>query len=239
MTAGVRGSIRGTARLAGGLYLALAAFSFFGIIFVPSVLVVPGDPAVTSGNILASEWLFRTGIVSHLIGQVILILLGLVLYRVLKPVNANHAGLMVVLVLVQVPILFLNELNSLAILRVLHRAGDGAFTPAQLHAAVMLFIDLREKGILVAQVFMGLWLLPLGCLVFKSGFLPKLLGILVLIAGAGYLIDWSTQLLFQGIPTVSQFTFIGELLLALWLLIRGVDVARWQEVARDARRGAA
>jgi len=94
----------------------------------------------------------------------------------------------------------------------------------------MLFLDMSGSGILVAQVFRGLWLLPSGYLVFRSGFLPKLWGILLVIGGAGYLVDSGTQLLFPGLATISQFTFIGELLLPLWLLIKGVNVERWRQV---------
>ena len=198
--------------------------------YVPSVLLVPGDAVTTARNIMASEWLFRSGTVSHLIGQIIFVFLVLALYRLLKPVNKDHAVLMVILVLLGIPMAFLNEVNHLAALRLLSSADDGAFTTTQLQAQAMLFLDMRQNGILVAQVFWGLWLLPLGFLIFRSGFLPKLLGILLAIGGAGYLIDSTTQLLFPGLPTISQFTFIGELLFSLWLLIKGVNVERWQQV---------
>lgn len=239
MTAGAHASINRTARLAGALYLALMPFGFFGIIYVPSVLVVPGDAATTSRNIMASEWLFRSGTVSHLISQVIFIFLVLALYRLLKPVNKRHAMLMVVLALPAVPIAFLSEVNHLAALRLLANADDGAFTANQVQAQAMLFLDMRENGILFALVFWGLWLLPLGLLVFRSGFLPKLLGVLLVISGAGYVIDSGTQLLSPGLATISQFTFVGEILLTLWLLIRGVNVEQWQEVALHAHDGGA
>ena len=224
-------SINKTARLAGALYLAMAVFGFFGIMYVPSVLVVPGDAASTARNILASEWLFRSGTVSHLIGQTIFIFLVLALYRLLKPVDKNRAVLMVLLALLGVPIAFLNEVHHLGALRLLSSPADGAFTSTQLQVQAMLFLDLRRSGILLNQVFWGLWLLPLGLLILRSGFLPKLLGILLVIGGVGYVVDWATQLLLPSFPTISQFTFIGELLLPLWLLIKGVNVARWQEAA--------
>jgi hypothetical protein len=239
MTAGAHASINRTARLAGALYLALMPFGFFGIIYVPSVLVVPGDAATTSRNILASEWLFRSGTVSHLISQVIFIFLVLALYRLLEPVNKSRAMLMVALALPAVPIAFLSEVNHLAALRLLANADDGAFTASQAQSQLMLFLDMRENGIRLALVFWGLWLLPLGLLVFRSGFLPKLLGVLLVISGAGYVIDSGTQLLSPGLATISQFTFVGEILLTLWLLIRGVNVQRWQEVARHADDGGA
>jgi hypothetical protein len=231
MTLAAHGSINRTARLAGGLYLALSPFAFFGIIYVPSVLVVPGDAESTARNIMASESLFRSGTVSHLIGQVLHVPLVLALYRLFKFVNERRAMLMGVLALLPVPITFLNEVNHLAVLRLLSSAGDGAFTLYQLQEQAMLFLDMRERGILVAQVFWGLWLLPLGSLVFRSGFLPKVLGILLIIAGAGYVVDCGTRLLFPGFGTISQFTFVGELLFPLWLLIKGVNVERWQQAA--------
>lgn len=230
MTAGAHASINRTARLAGGLYLASMPFAFFGFFYVPSALLVPGDAATTSRNIMASEWLFRSGTVSWLVAHVILIFQVLALYRLLKPVNKDHAVLMVVLALLSIPIVFLNEVNHLAVPQLLKSANDGTLTTTQLHAQVMLFLDMRQSGILVAQVFYGLWLLPLGVLVFRSGFLPNLLGVLLVIASAGYLIDSGTQLLSPGLTTISQFTFVGELVFPLWLLIRGVNVKRWQQV---------
>ena len=232
MTAKAHASINRTARLAGWLYLALMPFGFFGIIYVPSVLVVSGDAATTARNIVVSEWLIRSGTVSHLISQVVFIFLVLALYRLFKPVNRDHAVLMVVLALPAVPIAFLSEVNHLAVLRLLANADDGAFTASQLQAQAMLFLDMRQNGILLALIFWGLWLIPLGILVFKSGFLPKLLGVLLVIAGAGYVIDSGMQLLSPGLATISQFTFVGEVLFTLWLLIKGVNVERWQQVAR-------
>ncbi len=229
-------TINRTARLAGGLYLALMPFGFFGILYVPSVLRVAGDAAATARNILASEWLFRSGTLSHLVSQTIFIFLALTLYRLLAPVNKSQAVLMVVLVLAGIPIAFLNEVNHLAALRLLKTGADGAFTLAQLQAQAMLFLDMRQDGIVVAQIFWGLWLLPLGLLVFRSGFLPKVLGILLMIAGAGYLIDCTTRLLHPDLAMIGQFTFVGELLLPLWLLFKGVNVVRWQEAALGTRQ---
>jgi hypothetical protein len=238
MTAAEHAAVNRTARLAGGLYLSLVPFGFFSFVYVPSVLLVRGDAAATSRNIMASEWLFRSGTISHLISQVIVVFLALALYRLLEPVNKDHAVLMVVLALLGIPISFLTEVNHLAVLRLLNGVGDGAFTSTQLHAQAMLFLEIHRSGILVAQVFWGLWLLPLGSLVFRSGFLPKLLGISVLIGAAGYLIDSGAHLLTSDVATISQFTFIGELLLPLWLLIKGVSVERWQQakVAQEPGR---
>lgn len=245
MAANVHASINRTARLAGALYLALMPFGFFGIVYVPSVLMVPGDAAGTARNVMASEWLIRSGTVSLLISQIVFVLLVLALYRLLKPVSKSNAMLMVVLALPAVPIAFLNEANHLAVLRLPNSADYGGFSSNQVHALVMLFLDMREIGLLFALVFWGLWLLPLGLLVFRSGFLPKLLGIFLVVAGAGYLMDVGTQLLFPGVPPLRHVTSafamlaaMGELLFALWLLIKRVNVARWQEVTLHAQNGA-
>ena len=230
MTAVTHASINRTARLAGGLYLSLVPLGFFSFVYVPSVLFVRGDTAATSRNIEAAEWLFRAGTVSHLISQIIVVFLVLALYRLLNSVNKDRAVLMVVLALLCVPISFLTEINNLAALRLLSGADDGAFTSTQRHAQVMLFLDMHRSGVLVAQVFWGLWMLPLSSLIFNSEFLPKLLSIPVVIAATGYLVDSATHLLFPGRATISQFTALGELLLPLWLLSRGVTVERWQRV---------
>lgn len=231
MTPGDPAWIKRTARVAGGLYLALMPFSFFGLIYVPSRLVVSGDAAETARNIMSSEWLFRSATVSHLLSQVIFVFLALALYRLLEPVNRGHAVSMVVLALLSVPIAFIDEINRFAVLRLLGPASYLApFTTAQLQAQAMLFLDLYDGGLLIAQVFWGLWLLPLGWLVFKSGFLPRLLGILLIIACAGYLLDVVLGVLVPSAGAkIGQFTFLGEVLLPLWLVVKGVNVERWQQ----------
>lgn len=138
--------------------------------------------------------------------------------------------LMVVLALLGVPIAFLFEVNHLAVLLLLSGTDYlTAFDTDQLHALAMLFLDLRNYGILVAQIFWGLWLLPLGYLVFRSGFLPGLLGVLLMIGCFGYVLDVVVLILSPNSNvTISQFTFIGELLLPLWLLFKGVNVEQWE-----------
>ena len=223
------------ARVAGFLYLIMAPLGIFGILYVPSIIIVPRDAATTANNIMASESLFRLSIVSALLTQVVFIFLVLFLYQLLKPVNKSHALLMVILVLVAVPIAMLNELNQFAALLLLSGAHYlPAFEPDQLHSQVMLFVDLHEDGILIAQIFWGLWLFPLGYLVFKSGFLPRFLGVLLVIGCFGYVIDSFVLILFPGFKPIAQFTFIGELLLPLWLLIKGVNVEQWEKLALES-----
>ena len=143
---------------------------------------------------------------------------------------------MVVLFLVSVPIAMLNMLNQFAALLLLSGADHlTVFTAAQLQALVPLFLDLHEQGVFIAQIFWGLWLFPLGYLVFKSGYIPRILGVLLIIAGIGYLIDSVTFFLFPNFDvTISLFTIWGELLFALWLLFRGVDVEQWEKRALDS-----
>jgi hypothetical protein len=228
-------SIQKTARVAGFLYLLLLPLGIFGLI-LPSSLILPGDIARTINNIMASESLFRLGIMSALVTQLVNIFVVLALYKVLNPVDKNHAALMVVFSLLGVPIAMLSELNKFAVLLVLNGSGYlTTFTADQVQALVSLFLDLHEYGINIAGIFWGLWLFPMGYLVFKSGFLPRILGILLMIGCFGYLFDSVTFFLFPNLGvTVAQFTFIGEILLPLWLLIKGVNVEVWEKRAFES-----
>jgi len=218
------------ARIAGFLYLMLFPAPF-GLIYVPAHLVVRGDVAATANNIMASESLFRLGMVTNLIPPIVMTLLVLALYRLLKPVNKNMASLMVMFVLAAVPIAMLAELNQLAVLLLLSGADYlKAFTTDQLHALVMLFLDLHSLGVLIAHIFWGLWLFPLGYLIFKSGFLPRILGVLLIIGCFGYVIQSFAAFLFPDYKlNIIFFTSWGELLLPLWLLIKGINVEQWQK----------
>jgi hypothetical protein len=228
-------SIQRTARIAGLLYLILAALSAFGLVYVPSVLIAPGDSATTTRNILANEWLFRLGIVSNLLAFTINIFVVVFLYKLLKPVNEGIASLMVILILMGLALAMLNELNQVAVLLLSGADYLPAFTTDQLQALVPLFFDLYEHGFLISHIFFGLWLFPMGYLIFKSEFLPRFLGILLIIAGFGYLADFILFFLFPGVGvTVSEFTFVGEVLLLLWLLLRGVNVNQWEKRALES-----
>ena len=225
-------SIKKTARIAGLLYLLGAVTHAFGLLYVPSKIIVDGNAAETVNNIMSFELLFRMGIVSNLIGQIVFIFQIFVLYRLLKEVNKTHATLMVALVLVSIPIAFLNNLNQLGALIVLSGSDYlKVFTPNHLNALTMLFLDLYNNGNFIVEIFWGLWLFPFGYLVFKSGFIPKILGVLLIISCFSYLIGSITFLL---IPNyyyiISKFTIVpgalGEFSIILWLLIKGVKVEK-------------
>jgi len=228
-------SINKTAKLAGFLYLLIVPFAILGLLYVPSTLVVPGDAATTASNIMASETLFRLGIVSALIAQIIHIFAVLALYKLLKVVNKKHALLMVIFSLVGVPIAMLSELNQFATLLLLNGAEYLAvFTADQLQALAMMFLELHEYGLIIAWIFWGLWLFPMGYLVFKSGYIPKFLGVLLMIGCFGYLIDFLLAILFPSLNMEnSGFTSIGEFLLPLWLLIKGVNADVWEKRAAE------
>jgi hypothetical protein len=213
-----------TARLAGALYLAMMPFAMFSL-YVRMSAIPGATHAETVANISESWSLFGAAIVTWLASQVISIFLVVQLHKLLKPVNPTQALMMLVLALVGVAITCANESHQFAVMVLLQ--GVTSADPDHQVAQVALQLAMHERGLAVAHIFWGLWLLPLGWLVFRSGFLPRWLGVLLLIAGAGYLFDFFTSTLFPFVGvTVTPFTFVGELLLPLWLLIRGVDVSR-------------
>jgi hypothetical protein len=172
---------------------------------------------------------------NDIIAQTIGLLLVLALYKLLKPVNKNHALLMVIFALVGIPIVMLNLLNQFAALLLLSGADYlTVFAADQLQALVMLFLNLDEHGFFIAHIFWGLWLFPMGYLVFKSGYIPRILGVLLIIAGFGYLIDFATFFFIPDFDAIKMFTFWGEVLFPLWLLIKGVNVEQWEKRAVES-----
>lgn len=219
-------STRRTARLAGLLYLLISIPGFYGLIYVPSALIVHGNAAATAHNLLASETLFRSGVVADLVSQALFILVALVLYRLLKGVDRTLAALMVILLVVQVPLAFLAEVRHLDALKFLDGTGSmGVFSEAQRNALMMAALGSYGSGMLVDEIFMGLWLFPLAILIYRSGFLPRILGVLLLVAGFAYLAESLTWLLVPAYgPVVDRFApplRALELAAPLWLLIMG------------------
>jgi hypothetical protein len=215
------------ARVAGFLYLLLALSAPIGLLYVPGKLIVSGNATATADNIRSSEWLLRLGIASELIHQIIAVFLVLALYRLFKAVNETHARQMVILgALVSVPIMFVNVLNDIAAL-VLVSGADflAVFEKPQLDALAYLFVRLHSEGITVAAIFWGLWLFPFGMLVIRSGFIPRVLGVLLMIAGVAYLASsFATLVLPRYAPLVSQIALpleVAELPIVFWLLIWG------------------
>ena len=222
------------ARLAGWLYLLVVPLGIFGALYVPSRLIVSGDAAETASNLAASESLFRLGIVSDLLAPIVLILVVLALYQLLKPVNQTMALLMVMFLLVGASVATLNKLNQFAALIILNDADYlKVFTSDQLQALALLFLRLHNRGGTIAAIFWGLWLFPMGYLVFKSNFLPRILGVLLMIACFGYVTDSLATLLGYNV-SAGLFAALAEVLFILWLLIKGVNVTQWEKQAHQA-----
>ncbi|MBO0935854.1 DUF4386 domain-containing protein [Fibrella sp. HMF5335] len=215
-----------TAQLAGLLYFLLAITSAFSLMYVPGQLYVKGDPVATTNHILASEFLFRAGIVSNLTSQMLFVFLVLVLYRLLKPVQEQQAKAMLALVLVQVPIVFVLEVFSFTALMVAKGDVLPSFSASQRQDLVRFFLNMRGYGITIVQFFWGLWLIPFGQLVIKSRFIPAPFGVLLLIGGVAYVLLSLTDLLFPGYvwlieQPVALCCAVAELSAVGWLLFRG------------------
>ena len=213
-------------RVAGLLYVLTSVPGVFAMVYVPSKLIVAGSATATANNLMAHERLFRLGIAAQLVSQIGFIFVALALYDLLKGVNQRHASLMLGLIVVSVPIAMLNELNSMAAL-MLARGADflSIFDKPQRDALAMLFLNLHNRGFGIAEIFWGLWLFPLAWLVYRSRFLPRLLGVWLALGGFAYVILSLTSVVlpqYQGtVFTYSQPAMFGEVAFMLWLLIKG------------------
>jgi hypothetical protein len=221
-------STKNPGRFVGLLYVLVSIPGAFALVYVPSKLIVHGNATATASNIAASETLFRAGVACQLISQILFMWVALALYDLLKGVNQRHASLMLGLIVVSIPIALLNELNAIAAL-ILMRGADflSIFDKPQRDALAMLFMNLHSHGLGVAAIFWGLWLFPLGLLVYRSGFIPRILGVLLIANCFTYLINSFTSLLVpQSQDIVSRWIMplqFGELLFMSWLLIMGAN----------------
>ena len=214
------------ARIAGFLYLLLVIVAPLRM-YIPSALFVHGNASATANNIASHETLFRLGIVGDLFCGTILIFIVLALYRLFEGVDQYLAVLVVILGgVLPAAIDFFMMLNDSAAL-ILVRGADflSVFDKPQRDALAMLFLRMHDQEKLAAEIFWGLWLIPLGILVYRSRFLPRFLGVWLVVNGFGYLINSFTGLLLpQYQNAVGTFTFpalTGEVAFVLWLLIRG------------------
>ncbi len=219
--------LKKTARTAGLLYLLLAVCAAFSIAYVPSQIVVKEDYQSTLKNLISHENVFRLGIASHLASQVVFVFLSLLLYNLLKQVNHNRARLMVVLVIIQIPIVFVAEAFNLVAL--LSAKGDllNSLTSIERADYVYFLLKLHDKTLGLLEAFWGLWLIPLGLLIYHSGIIPKIIAFLVIAGGVAYIIEFISMLLLPGLHLmVVNFTpivySIAEVVFIFWLLIKGV-----------------
>ena len=227
------------ARCGGVLYLIIIVIGFCSEFFVRDKLVVSGDVTATASNIAASESLWRISIAGELILLVCAVALTLVLYVLLRPVNRYLALLAVLFNIVELPI---EAASKLCLFAALFLSGNTnylkAFEPHQLHALAKISLKLHDYGFGIDLVFFGFACLVYGYLLFRSGYFPRTLGVLMAIAGLSYLVNSFTLILapaYAGkIFFILGLALIGELSLCLWLMVKGVNVPKWNERARLA-----
>jgi uncharacterized protein DUF4386 len=228
-------SLKKQSRIAAALYFLNALPAPFALLYVPSVLIVRGDAAATANNVRDSETLLRLGMAGELFSSTVVIFAVLAFYSLFKAVSGKQARAMLVLMLISVPISYLNVLNDLAALT-FARGPEflSIFAQPQRDALVLFFLRLHSQGFVLAQIFWGLWLFPFGILIWRSGFIPRILGVFAIIAGCGYVISSSASLF---LPTyagvIGQYAVIlqaGELSF-IWILIWGARDQRSNQVA--------
>jgi hypothetical protein len=238
----VGGSPRRLARLAGALYLINIVGGAFAITIVPAMVLVAGNAAATAHNIQTHELLYRSGLVAHVLVTVTNVPLALIFYELFKVVNRRLALLDAFFILVATAIEAAGIVNQFASLVVLSSSHyTNALPAAPLHALAYLPLDLSSIDYSVHTVFFGFDIILMAFLVYRSTFLPKPIGVLLAIDGLAYLVYSFADFLAPGfagqlVPWIQFPALVGEGSLCLWLLVIGVDIERWNEVARAAMR---
>jgi hypothetical protein len=216
------------ARIAGLLYLTVAIFGGFAHLFVRAKVYEPGDAVATTENVVANAGLVRFGVFADLFQATVFLFLAMAFYLLLKHVNKQVAQAMVVFVAIATAIICLNMVFQFTALLV---ATDGAYAVGlgaeASNTLVLLLLDIQHYGYLIAQIFFGLWLLPLGYLAHQSGMFPKALGVLLIVGGVGYLVDTVAWFLVPDLAeNLSAFAVVPAAIAELWmvgyLLVRGV-----------------
>lgn len=216
------------ARIAGLLYLIVAIFGAFAFAYVLGKVYAPGDATTTAANVLANSGLVRIGLVADLLQATVFVFVAMTLYLLLKHVSKNAAGAMVILVAIATTIMCLNNVFQIAALIVAtDMSYAAALGAAGSNALVLLLLDMQHYGFIIAQIFFGLWLVPLGYLAYNSGMFPKALGVLLIVGGTAYLVDVVAAFLFPDFgKTIHGFLLVPFTLAEVWmlgyLLIRGV-----------------
>lgn len=231
-------SVKSLARLGGALYLVIIGLGLFGEMFVRGELIVWGDPTATAQRILASESLWRFGAAANLFYLLCAVVVTLILYVLLRPVSRDVALLAVLFNLVSIAVEASGRVHLVSALAALRSAESlAAFTPAQVHALAYLSLQAHGRSFAIALLFFGCVCIALGWLISRSGFLPRLLGVLMVVAGLGYLTDGFALILSPALhaaiyPASLVPAFVAESALCLWLLVKGVDVPKWEARAR-------
>ena len=218
-----------TARLAGLCYLLVVLTGPFVLIYVPNKLFVTGDASATVANILAHQTLMRAHIIVGLVSNLLFVMAVLLLFRLLKPVSVVLATLMAALILIIVPLAFLSVGNELAALTFVRNPQFlSVFDKPQRDAISTLFLQFDQEAVYASEVFWGLWLLPLGILVYRSRWFPRFLGVWLFVNGLAYVVMSLTGILapqlYKQVYRLAMPVLFGEVALMLWLLIVGVRV---------------
>jgi hypothetical protein len=226
------------ARIGGALYLIIIGLGIFGEAFVRNRIIVSGDPAATAANITSMESLWRFGIASEFLMLICTIALAMVYFFLLRPVSKELNLLSTFFRLVSISVQAVAVLSlATALFPVGNAASLKAFTPEQLSALTSLATKSHSYGYSLALLFIGCTFLIHGYLIFRSGYLPKVLGILIQVAGLGYLTNSFTLILYPAIANqvflaIIVPVFVGETSLSLWLLLKGVNIQKWNERVR-------
>jgi hypothetical protein len=223
------------ARMTGVLYFLVILMGIANEVIIHNFIIVPGDITTTVKHITAYESVFRLGFVISLTRFAVFIFMVLALYKLLRPVNKDWSLVMVAFALVSISIGMVSLLFQYAAPLLLSSNGYSTLsTTDQWHAQVLFFINMQVLGDKASQI-LAVWLLPLGYLIYRSGFFPKILGILMMIAGVGYVTDF---LIFFLLPNlnwqVAGFAFLAELPFPLWLLLKGINIEQWKSCALEA-----
>ncbi len=237
-----KSSQKKTARLAGLLYLLIIISSLYGHLYVPFRLFVKDDAVATAQNILNNELLFRTCVVAGLVEAQAILFLALSLYRLFREVSSHHSRIMLTLAAIQVPIAFVLAIFKLSALMLLKDEAGIADSATQSAGMAMLFLQITRMGSVVSGVLAGLWILPLGLLVIQSRFIPRIIGMSLLIAGSGYIIAGLVSILAPDDAILAQvLAFISfglaEIPMMLWLLMMGVRDHISLEILSETRTG--
>lgn len=220
-------NLKKTARFAGLLYLIWVITAIYGLMYVQPKTIVSGDAAATATKIIAHEFIFRTGIVNGIISSIVWILIALTLYRLFKHVNERQAKLLVALVIIQIPAVFITEALNITSLMLFKGVALKTFEVSQRQELAMLFLKINDYVTIALEMFWGIWLFPFGYLVYKSGFIPRVLGIFLILNGIAYVIHFLSHIL---LPEYQALVFkiatpiwtLGEISIMLWLLIKSV-----------------
>lgn len=233
------------ARIAGALYLITIALGLFAEIFVNEALTVSGDAAATAHNILASELVWRLGFAADLGTFAFSTAMAFLFYELFKPVSRSLVSIAIAFVLVSIATGALNTLNRLAPLLLLGSAHSPVgFDASQLQALALVFLRLHDQGFNISLAFFGVYCVLIGCVIFRSTFLPQILGALYAIAGLCYVTNsfaWflSPEFASHLFPYMMVPAFVGEASLCLWLLMIGVNVPKWEAKSSALRVSAA